>query len=334
MSALLRFVQIRNGWIPVSGLLFAATLGLTSCGDDFVFDPDRAVHKIFSGARAYEHVARQTIVGPRIAGSKNLELTRQYLERTLKESGWDVERQIFRQKTPSGEVEFVNLRARFAGYVGIAQELSEKQRARIWQGSVIGLVASHYETKRFDGFEFVGANDPGSSVGVLLEMARVMAERPALAKKLELVFFDGEEAFVNYTDTDGLYGSRYYAEALQQKTEKARPKWGVLLDMVGDRDLGIRVPVDSPAPLVESLYAAAEDIELRKYFGMGRQIITDDHKPLNEIGIPTIDIIDMDYSFWHTPGDTKDKLSVESLESVGKVTLLMIEKYLLDKSVL
>ncbi|NOX99256.1 MAG: M28 family peptidase, partial [Verrucomicrobia bacterium] len=126
---------------------------------------------------------------------------------------------------------------------------------------------------------------------------------------------------------------RYYAQSWQQGAEKKLPRWGVLLDMVGDKDLGIRVPVDSPAPLVASLYAAADDIELRKYFGMGSQIITDDHKPLNDAGIPTIDIIDMDYSFWHTPGDTKDKLSVESLETVGKVTLLMIEKYLLDKSV-
>ena len=136
---------------------------------------------------------------------------------------------------------------------------------------------------------------------------------------------------MDYTDTDGLYGSRYYAESLRQWPEKSRPDWGVLLDMVGDRDLSIRVPEDSPARLVELLFASAEDIDLRKYFGFGSQMITDDHIPLNEAGVPTINIIDMDYGFWHTPGDTVDKLSAESLGVVGQVTLLMIEKYLLDK---
>ncbi|NOY00343.1 MAG: hypothetical protein GXP30_11500, partial [Verrucomicrobia bacterium] len=155
----------------MSALLLAFALESSSCGEDVVFDPDRAAHKFFSGARAYEHVEQQTMVGPRIAGSENLEITRQYIERILNESGWYVERQTFRQKTPLGEVGFVNLRARFSGNEGTVQEGDEKQRARIWARSVTGLVASHYETKKFEGFEFVGANDPGSSVGVLLEMA-------------------------------------------------------------------------------------------------------------------------------------------------------------------
>ena len=330
MSDLWRLVRIRSGWIP----LFAIAVGLWGCSEKIDFDPDLAVYKNFSGARALAHVEDQMAIGPRVSGSKKLEETRQYLERVLNESGWDVARQVSRQKTPFGEIEFVNMRARFAGVEGIVQELSEEQRIRLWERSITGVITSHYETKKFNGFEFVGANDPGSSVGALLEMARVLSGRSVVAGKIELVFFDGEEAFVNYTDTDGLYGSRYYAESLQQWSEKSRPKWGILLDMVGDKDLGIRVPEDSPVSLVEDMFAAADDLELRKYFGMGSQVITDDHKPLNEAGIPTIDIIDMDYSFWHTPGDKVDKLSEESLETVGKVTLLMIEKYLLDKSAL
>ena len=331
MSDLLRLFQSRDKRILSTAILIAIALGLSGCGSDLVFDPERAVYKIFSGKRALDHVERQVAVGPRVAGSVNLEKTRQYLEQVLNESGWNVTRQVFQQKTPFGEVEFVNLRARFVKNEEGDKLLSEEQSSDVWGRPVSGLVTSHYETKKFDGFEFVGGNDPGSSVGVLLEMARVLAERPAMAEKLELVFFDGEEAFVNYTDTDGLYGSRYYADSLQEWPEKSRPMWGVLLDMVGDKDLGIRVPEDSPPYLVANLFAAAEELELRKYFGMGNQVITDDHKPLNEAGIPTIDIIDMNYSFWHTPGDRVDKLSEESLETVGKVTLLMIEKYLLDK---
>lgn len=295
------------------------------------FDPGQAVYKNFSGGRALEHVAWQEALGARVAGSGQLEKTRQEIERVLNGSGWEVRRQSSLQKTPFGEVEFVNLRARFAGMSAGGQALPERAKARLWRRPVSGLLASHYETKKIDSFQFLGANDPGSSVAALLEMARVLAGRPVAAEKLELVFFDGEEAFVDYTDEDGLYGSRYYAKSLLQWPETSRPQWGVLLDMVGDKDLAIRVPGDSPAHLVELLFAAAEDAGLRKYFGIGRQVIIDDHKPLNEAGFPTIDIIDMDYAYWHTPGDTGDKLSAASLEVVGKVTLLMIEKYLLDK---
>lgn len=317
-----------------NALLFLGALAMSACGGGGSFDPDRAIYMNFSGKRALGHVEQQVAFGSRVAGSEGLEKTRLYLERIFHEAGWDVERQVSTQKTPFGEVEFINLRARFSGEEGGISKLSKQERDRIWKRPVVGLVTSHYETKKFEAFEFVGANDPGSSVGALLEMARVLAGRPEVAEKLELVLFDGEEAFVNYTDSDGLYGSRYYAESLNQWPEKSRPKWGILLDMVGDKDLGIRVPEDSPTSLVEHLFAAAEDLEMRKYFGLGSQIITDDHKPLNEAGIPTIDIIDMDYGFWHTPGDTTDKLSSESLETVGKVTLLMIEKYLLDKRAL
>lgn len=304
--------------------LFVCGWGLSACSEGKAFDPDRAVYKNFSGERALVYVEQQMEFGPRVAGSQGLETTRQYLEQLLGQWGWQVERQAVQEMTPAGPVEFVNLRARYTGAGEVSSEL--------WSRQIEGLLVSHYESKKFTAFEFLGANDPGSSVAVLLEMARVLAERPDLAEKIELVFFDGEEAFVDYTDKDGLYGSRYYAEALAEWPEKARPKWGLLLDMVGDRDLSIRVPVDSPPPLVEKMFAAAEDAGLRKYFGLGSQMITDDHKPLNEAGVPTIDIIDMDYDYWHTPGDTVDKLSAESLEIVGQVTLLMIEKYLLDKS--
>lgn len=302
-----------------------------ACGEGVEFDPGQAVYKEFSGGRALEHVEWQEALGARVAGSDPLEKTRQEIERVLSEVGWNVRRQPSLQKTPFGEVEFVNLRARFAGMPVEGQALPEREKTLLWRRPVSGLLASHYETKKFDSFQFLGANDPGSSVGTLLEMARVLAARPVAAEKLELVFFDGEEALVDYTDEDGLYGSRHYAEALRQWPEKSRPQWGILLDMVGDKDLAIRVPEDSPVHLVELLFAAAEDAGLRNFFGMGNQVIIDDHKPLNEAGVPTIDIIDMDYAYWHTPGDTGDKLSAASLEVVGKVTLLMIEKYLLDK---
>ncbi|MDF1810641.1 MAG: M28 family peptidase, partial [Verrucomicrobiales bacterium] len=175
--------------------------------------------------------------------------------------------------------------------------------------------------------------------------------------QIELVFFDGEEAFgPNITTTDGLYGSKHYASQMVLVPERKRPEWGILLDMVGDKNLNIRAAVQIPNASIQALKKAGEaghvvdiervknkvemmsrylleaanDLEVRSKFGISSQFITDDHIPLNTgAGIPTIDLIDFDYgNYWHTPADTLDKISAESLETVGRVTLLMIEKYL------
>jgi hypothetical protein len=94
---------------------------------------------------------------------------------------------------------------------------------------------------------------------------------------------------------------------------------GILFDMVGDKSLTITLPPDSPADLAAGIFAAAEALELRKHFTYFDRDITDDHTPLNEAGIPVIDLIDFDYPPWHTPEDTIDKLSAESLRITGAV---------------
>src|SRR6202040_1162307 len=122
---------------------------------------------------------------------------RAYIEEQLEASGWKVTEQAFSDQTPRGEMKFVNLVAQFGN-----------------GSKPTFLLCSHYDTKIFDAFKFVGANDGGSSTGLLLELARVLALQPALAEKMELVFFDGEEAVENFSDTDGIYGSRHFAQEL------------------------------------------------------------------------------------------------------------------------
>ena len=241
--------------------------------------------------------------GPRPPATEAIEKTRNYLTRRLELSGWKVTRQIFADNTPRGKVEFVNLIATFAGK----------------DSTPSFLVCSHYDTKTFDTARFVGANDGGSSTGVLLELARVLAQRPDLARKAELVFFDGEEAYDAFSETDGLYGSRYFAKQLAAEDKTKQFRGGVLLDMVGDRSLTITLPPDSPAEMVRDIFASAEALNLRRYFTYFDRDITDDHTPLNAVGIPTIDLIDFDFTAWHTPEDTIDKLSAESLRTVGAV---------------
>jgi len=268
----------------------------------------------FSGEKAFVHVQRLVDLGPHPAGSDAIEKVRNYIEEQLRHSGWQVTRQAFTDDTPRGKVHFVNLIARFPGDSNAA--------------SSSFLLSSHYDTKFFEAIRFVGANDGGSSTGLLLELGRVIGQRPNLARKIELVFFDGEEAFENFSETDGLYGSRYFAKQLQ--TDGAKQfRGGILFDMIGDRSLGITLPADSPATMARDIFAAAEALKLRNYFSYLDRDLIDDHVPLNAIGIPTIDIIDFDYPWWHTAADTIDKISAQSLQITGSVALYYLSELVL-----
>ncbi|CAN5257049.1 M28 family peptidase [soil metagenome] len=298
----------------VATLATALATGLAGCGSD-AYKPSRAVHGELSGEAALAHVEAIVALGPRPPGSEALEETRRYLAESLAADGWVVERQTFEDRTPQGKITFVNLRARFPG-------------GDTWNREIDGLLCSHIDSKLYESFVFVGANDGGSSTGLLLEMARVLAIRPDLARKIELVFFDGEEAYVSFTATDGLFGSRHYAKELRAWPPERLPKWAIVFDMVGDRDLNVRIPSNSDPRLTGLVLQAASDLGTRQFFGLRGRPIIDDHVPLANAGIAALNIIDLDYEPWHTPGDTLDKLSAESLEIVGQAGLLVVEKYL------
>lgn len=270
----------------------------------------------FSGEKALAHVAAIVAIGPRTPGSDGIERSRQYIEAELAGLGWSVRRQSFDAPTPRGTLTFVNLRARF----GSAADIDWRK------GSGMVLLASHYDTKFYDDFTFVGANDGGSSTGALIELARVIALREDMRQRVELVFFDGEENIGGeYTPTDGLFGSREYAKLWRTMPPGERPVFGYLLDMVGDRDLNVEPPRDSPRHLLKALYDAADELGYRKYFGLNETEIIDDHVPLNQAGIPTLDVIDLNYAPWHQAGDTMDKLSAKSLEICGGTVLRAVE---------
>ena len=268
-----------------------------------------------SGEKALAQVQQLVDLGPRPSGSEALEKSRLYIEDQLHRSGWQVTRQAFADETPRGRVQFVNLIAQFP----------EKRNA-----ASPFLLCSHYDTKTFDAIKFVGANDGGSSTGLLLELARVIGQHPNLAAKIELVFFDGEEAYDRFSETDGLYGSRHFAKQLEGSSAK-QFRGGILFDMVGDRSLDVTLPADSPPEMARDIFAAAEALKLRSYFTYLDREMIDDHSPLNAVGIPTIDVIDFDYSWWHTAGDTIDKISAKSLQIVGSVALYYLSEIALKR---
>jgi glutaminyl-peptide cyclotransferase len=294
-----------------STTVLALLLLLISCRQS----PDNSAAQLweeFSGERALAHVQRQVDLGPRPPGSDAIERARQYIDEQLRVGGWKVSRQQFVENTPRGPVQFVNVIARFGS------------------GPPSFLLCSHYDTKTFDNVRFVGANDSGSSTGLLLELARVLAARSEAAGKIELVFFDGEEAYEQFSAHDGLYGSRHFANDLVARGAAHQFRGGLLFDMVGDRSLNITVPVDSPAAITRELFASAEALGVRRSFGyLTSGSVTDDHVPLNAVGIPTLDVIDFDYAWWHTPDDTIDKLSAESLQIVGSVALYYLVNFAL-----
>jgi hypothetical protein len=184
------------------------------------------------------------------------------------------------------------------------------------------LIASHYDTKIFSTIVFVGANDGASSTGALLELARVLALDPDLASRVDLVFFDGEEAVQQFSETDGLYGSRHFASLLRDSGQAGQYGFGIVWDMIGDKNLNVTLPIDSPKTLARAVLDSAESLGVRAKFGLLDRALLDDHVPLQQIArIPALDIIDFDYSAWHTADDTLPQISAESLQTIGAVTL-------------
>ena len=290
------------------GLSFLCLILATSCAKAA---PDK-IWTQFSGDKALAHVQRLVDLGPRTPQSEAIEKSRAYIKQELNSSGWRVTEQPFTDETPRGQVRFVNLIARF-GAIGKTPDLF--------------LLCSHYDTKVFDTFRFVGANDGGSSTGLLLELARVLAHQPRLAEKIELVFFDGEEAFENFSNTDGIYGSRHFAHELRQDGSAKSFRGGILFDMVGDRSLDITFPSNSPIKITRDIFASADALKLRNYFTYFDQDVTDDHSPLNAVGIPVVDVIDFHYPPWHTADDTMDKISAQSLQIVGSVAAYYLSEF-------
>lgn len=282
--------------------------------------------KEFSGEKAMEHVRAQVAFGPRPSGTATLEKARGHIAGTLRAAGWEVERQEFEHAVELGQgtIKYVNVIGRFPAAPG-QPAVATTQRA---------IVCSHYDTKRMPEIQFVGANDAGSSTGALLELARVLATVPDLARQVELVFFDGEEAVVEFSPDplvgpDGLVGSRHYATKLRSGGRARQFKFAVLWDMIGEKDIVLTIPSDTPRELSGGFITASEALGYRRHIGFHRSPILDDHVPLERIArIPSIDLIDLDYPHWHSVGDSLDKLSPDSIKIVAQMTIWYLAREL------
>jgi hypothetical protein len=268
------------------------------------------------GDAAFRETADILAFGPRPPGSEGLDKVRAHVRERLEEAGWVTQGQSFEQQTVIGNVRFENVRARFGGAGDDP-----------WARRIDGLLCAHIDSKLYEDIHFVGADDAASACAAIVVIARHLARRnPSLAARLELVFFDGEEAFMeNITPRDGLYGSRYYAARWRGREDK--PRFGVVLDMVGHRDLRIALPSDTAPHLKDAVFAAARAERAVDAFGVAPGPIIDDHVPLNFAGIPTVNLIgDFGrFRWWHTANDNLELIDPRSLDVSIRVTLRLLE---------
>jgi glutaminyl-peptide cyclotransferase len=266
----------------------------------------------FSGTSALEFTRRIVAFGQRPAGSEALARARAYILTQLKPYGCEVTEDAFTANTPAGTRQMKNLIARFPGRSGR-----------------VTAITGHYDTKAIPGVHFVGANDGGASAGFLLEMARVVARMPH-KDDIFLVWLDGEEAFGQWSATNGIYGSRHLAARWAGDGTLRRIKALINVDMIGDRDLGILDDMNSAGPLRELIWRTADSLGLGRHFLREPGAIEDDHVPFLQRGVNAVDLIDFDYgpenSWWHTEQDTMDKLGASSLETVGAVLTEVLKR--------
>jgi Zn-dependent M28 family amino/carboxypeptidase len=266
----------------------------------------------FSGESALRFTKALVDLGPRPVDTEAHRRAEQFITAQLKSYGCEVHEDAWNARTPLGPKQMKNILARIPGPSGR-----------------IVVITGHYDTKLMPGIRFVGANDGGSSAGLLLELARVLcATKPR--DEILLVWLDGEEALGEWTADDSLYGSRRLAAHWASDGTAKRIRALINVDMIGDRDLVLMEEWNSTAWLRELVWQTAAELGYRRAFPRNPGAIEDDHLPFLRAGIPALDLIDFDYgpgnSYWHTERDTLDKLSAGSLRITGEVLLRAIAK--------
>jgi hypothetical protein len=262
----------------------------------------------FDGAKAYDQVAKLVAFGPHPPASDGIHAAQNYIHAQLQSFGCAVDEDDFNAQTVMGAMAMKNIVAKIPG-----------------TGQGIILLLTHYDTKRVDNF--VGAEDGGSSTGLMLEMARILCSRPKQTNAVWIAFLDGEEtqAQFNWDTADSIYGSRELAARMALTGELKRIRSVILADMVGQYGLHILRDSDSPKWLSDTIWNIAARLGYQSVFVSQATSTEDDNLPFIDRHVSVIDLIDLnDYitlGYWHTAQDTLDKISPRNLAIVGHVIL-------------
>ena len=261
----------------------------------------------FNGAKALEYARQFAAIGPRWPTGPGHPKAEAFLRDQFKHD--QVEEDTFTANTPIGPVAMRNFIVRFPGK----------------KDGVI-VLSTHYETNYpLRNINFVGANDGASTTGLLLTIADQLRGKTLDGYSVWLVFFDGEEAIQSWSASDSTYGSRHLAAKWGRDGTLGKIKAFILADMIGDKDLDIQRESKSTGWLVDLVRQAAHKFGYDRYFFKTEEAVEDDHLAFVDRGVPSIDLIDLDYgpnnSYHHTAQDTMDKISAKSLTIDGDVFL-------------
>jgi len=266
----------------------------------------------FDGAKAYEYARQFVSIGPRWPTGPGHVKAEEFLRSHFQRAHDQLEEDTFTASTPIGSVPMRNFIVRFPG----------KKPGAI-------ILATHYETNfPLRNIGFVGANDGAATTGLLLAIGDRLHAQTVGGKKLDgysvwLVFFDGEEAINSWSRSDSTYGSRHLAARWGRDGTLGQIKAFMLADMIGDKDLDIQRESNSTGWLIGLMSQAAKKFGYERYFFQREMGVEDDHLAFVERGVPSIDVIDLDYgpnnSYHHTAKDTMDKVSAHSLTIDGDV---------------
>ncbi len=316
----------RTGLAACMALLLCAF----GCGGSGAAAPPAPKVPAFDAARAFADLETQVAFGPRAPGTPERAAALKWLRTTLAEGAVQFKDQAFTFEPTDGSepIQGNNLLARFSAQLGAGGEPL--------------MISAHWDCRPVADQDAIpanrtkavpGANDSASGVAVILELARIFRAQPP-PRPVILALWDLEDSgqlpHTNGTPYMGFcQGSRYFA----QNHEGWRPAEAINIDMIGDANLDIYregYSELSHPELLDRIFAAAARLGHRQFVNEPGTLITDDHKPLIDVGIPAVDLIDLDYPgprsnrYWHTLMDTPEHCSPESLRAVGETLLAVI----------
>lgn len=271
----------------------------------------------FDQERAFQRLRDLCAFGPRNHGSEGKIKAENWIQQSLRDAGAEVTLHNFTY-TPKGATEPASFR-------NIVARINPKQTRRV-------MIGTHYDTRSTADKDpdqsrsnepIIGANDGGSGVAVLLEMAVLWRDQPPPVG-VDLIFFDGEDFGRTEDLEDYFLGSKAWVRDFPDY----RPEWGAVLDMVGDADFGIRKERDSLArapAVVEKIWSAAARVGARDIVDKRGGLVYDDHTPFLDKGVPVVLLIDFTYRWFHTTADTPDKCSPASLGQTGRTVMEAVE---------
>jgi glutaminyl-peptide cyclotransferase len=251
--------------------------------------------------------------GPRHPGSLGNEKTRKWIDQKVSNMGFTLNQRTFNARTPKGSITMVNLSYLIPG---------AKHDKKV-------LLLAHYDSKYMPEINFLGANDAASSVALLLTLSTPI-QKMSLPFDVQVVFVDGEEAFVEWRHDDSLYGSRQYVQDMKDRSAIAGV---IVVDMIGDKDLSFIRSRDTDEKFLGYLEQSLNEMNQSEKMETHWSYIMDDHTPFKEQGYPVLHLMDFTYggksspgAYWHTQYDTMENISPESLTISGEVILRVLKK--------